>query len=117
MLAAIAGRLYALAPYFAKRPRLRLANQRSAWREPLRANLWTPLGARKASCVPSGIYNNGLDDRVGAALFGRKVRFQTPRYDDATVAGGQQDMRGQVRQQQASGPSTLGQVISNIFSS
>ena len=58
----------------------------------------------------------GLDDRVGAALFGRKVRFQTPRYDDETVASGQQDMRGQVRQQQASGPSTLGQVISNIFS-
>ena len=58
----------------------------------------------------------GLDDRVGAALFGRKVRFQTPQYDDGTVASGQQDMRGQVRQQQSSGPSTLAQVISDIFS-
>jgi L,D-transpeptidase YcbB len=58
----------------------------------------------------------GLDARVGSALFGRKVRFQTPRYDDETVASAQQDMRGQVRQQQASGPSTLAQVISNIFS-
>ena len=50
----------------------------------------------------------GLDDRMGAALFGRKVRFETPRYDDETVASRQQDMRGQVRQQQSSGPSTLG---------
>ena len=58
----------------------------------------------------------GLDDRVGAALFGRKVRFQTPQYDDGTVASGQKDMRGQVRQQQSSGPSTLAQVISDIFS-
>ena len=58
----------------------------------------------------------GLDDRVGAALFGRKVRFETPRYDDETVASRQQDMRGQVRQQQSFGPSTLVEAISNIFS-
>ena len=58
----------------------------------------------------------GLDDRVGAALFGRRVRFETPRYDDETVASRQQDMRGQVRQQQSFGPSTLVEAISNIFS-
>ena len=58
----------------------------------------------------------GLDDRVGAVLFGRRVRFEAPRYDDETVASRQQDMRGQTRQQQPSGPSTLVQAISNIFS-
>ena len=58
----------------------------------------------------------GLDDRMGAALFGRKVRFETPRYDDAPVASRQQDTRGQVRQQQSSGPSTLVEAISDIFS-
>jgi L,D-transpeptidase YcbB len=58
----------------------------------------------------------GLDDRLGAALFGRKVRFETPRYDDAPVASRQQDTRGQVRQQQSSGPSTLVEAISDIFS-
>jgi murein L,D-transpeptidase YcbB/YkuD len=58
----------------------------------------------------------GLDDRVGAALFGRKVRFETPRYDDEPVASRQQDMRGQGRQQQSSGPSTLAEAISDIFS-
>ena len=58
----------------------------------------------------------GLDDRVGAALFGRKVRFETPRYDDEPVASRQQDMRRQVRQQQSSGPSTLVEAISDIFS-
>ncbi len=52
----------------------------------------------------------GLDERVGAALFGRKVRFETPRYDDEPVAA------AQMPQQKASGPSTLAQVISNIFS-
>jgi murein L,D-transpeptidase YcbB/YkuD len=57
----------------------------------------------------------GLDDRVGAALFGRKVRFEMPRYDDEPVAGRQQDMRGQVHQQ-SSGPSTLVEAISDIFS-
>ncbi len=58
----------------------------------------------------------GLDDRVGAALFGRKVRFEPPRYDDEPVASRQQEVRGQVRQQQSSGPSTLVQAISDIFS-
>ena len=58
----------------------------------------------------------GLDDRVGAALFGRKVRFETPRFDEEPVASRQEDMRGQVRQQQSSGPSTLAEVISDIFS-
>ena len=58
----------------------------------------------------------GLDGRVGAALFGRKVRFETPRFDEEPVASRQEDMRGQVRQQQSSGPSTLAEVISDIFS-
>jgi murein L,D-transpeptidase YcbB/YkuD len=58
----------------------------------------------------------GLDNRVGAALFGRKVRFETPRYDDEPIASRQQDMRGQVRQRQSSGPSTLVEAISDIFS-
>ena len=51
----------------------------------------------------------GLDSRVGAALFGRKVRFETPRYDDEPVASQQQDRRPQASQ-------SLGDLISDIFS-
>jgi hypothetical protein len=51
----------------------------------------------------------GLDSRVGAALFGRKVRFETPRYDDAPVAS---------RQQSTTAPKSqnLADMISDIFS-
>jgi L,D-transpeptidase YcbB len=51
----------------------------------------------------------GLDARVGDALLGRKVRFETPRYDDEPVARAQMP-------QQSSGPSTLAQAISDLFS-
>jgi L,D-transpeptidase YcbB len=51
----------------------------------------------------------GLDSRVGSAIFGRKVRFETPRYVDAPVASQQQDRRPQVSQ-------SLGDLISDIFS-
>jgi hypothetical protein len=57
-----------------------------------------------------------LDGRVGAILFGRKVRFETARYDDDQVASPQPDMRGQTPQQQSSGPTTLIQAISDLFS-
>ena len=65
---------------------------------------------------PFAVAASELDDRVGAALFGRKVRFETPRYDDEPVTSRLQDVRGQARQQQSFGPSTLVEAISNIFS-
>ena len=49
----------------------------------------------------------GVDDRMGAVLLGKKVPFETPRYDEEPVASRQEDMRGQVRQQQSSGPINL----------
>jgi murein L,D-transpeptidase YcbB/YkuD len=52
----------------------------------------------------------GLDTRMGAELFGRKVPFVTPRYDDEIRA---------MRARQASGAptrSTLADAIANIFS-
>jgi murein L,D-transpeptidase YcbB/YkuD len=51
----------------------------------------------------------GLDTRMGAILFGRKVPFVTPRYDDEIRA-----MRA--RHGPASTPSTLAEAIANIFS-
>jgi hypothetical protein len=57
-----------------------------------------------------------LDSSVGAALFGRKVRFETPRYDDEALASQQQDRRAQAPQSQHSGAPTLGDLISDIFS-
>jgi len=56
----------------------------------------------------------GLDTRMGASLFGGKVPFVTPRYDDEIMA-----MRARPRQADPSRPSTgstLAEVISNIFS-
>jgi murein L,D-transpeptidase YcbB/YkuD len=55
----------------------------------------------------------GLDGPVGTALLGRKVRFETPRYDDEPV---QQDRRAQSFQGQTSGAPNLVDFISNIFS-
>jgi L,D-transpeptidase YcbB len=52
----------------------------------------------------------GLDTRMGASLFGGKVPFVTPRYDDEIRA-----MRARPRQADPSG-ATLAEVISNIFS-
>ena len=51
----------------------------------------------------------GLDSRVGAALFGRKVRFETPPYDVAPVASQPQGRRPQASQ-------NLADLISNLFS-
>jgi murein L,D-transpeptidase YcbB/YkuD len=56
----------------------------------------------------------GLDTRMGADLFGRKVPFVTPRYDDEIRA-----MRARHRPADPSGVpigSTLADAISNIFS-
>ena len=58
----------------------------------------------------------GLDGPVGAALFGRKVRFETPRYDDEVAASRQPDRRVPTPQGQYSGASTLSDLISDIFS-
>jgi murein L,D-transpeptidase YcbB/YkuD len=55
----------------------------------------------------------GLDAPVGTAVLGRKVRFETPRYDDEPV---QQDRRAQALQGQSSGAPNLGDLLSNIFS-
>jgi hypothetical protein len=51
----------------------------------------------------------GLDTRMGASLFGGKVPFVTPRYDDELRA-----MRA--RPGQSDPGLTLADVISNIFS-
>jgi murein L,D-transpeptidase YcbB/YkuD len=51
----------------------------------------------------------GLDSRVGAALFGRKVRFETPRYEDQPVASRQQDRPAPTSQ-------NLADLISDLFS-
>jgi murein L,D-transpeptidase YcbB/YkuD len=56
----------------------------------------------------------GLDARVGAALLGRKVRFETPRYDAQAIAGSEQDR--QPRQRQASGAPSIADAIADIFS-
>jgi hypothetical protein len=53
----------------------------------------------------------GLDTRMGAILFGRKVPFVTPRYGDEIKA-----MRTRHRPATASGASSLADVIANIFS-
>jgi L,D-transpeptidase YcbB len=55
----------------------------------------------------------GLDTRMGASLFGGKVQFVTPRYDDEIRA-----MRARQRQASSGAPtrSTLVDAISNIFS-
>lgn len=62
----------------------------------------------------------GLDARVGKALLGRDVRFKTRSYD-AEVAAILQEQRRKERQQRASqasasGPSSLVDAISDIFS-
>jgi hypothetical protein len=54
----------------------------------------------------------GLDARMGLNLFGRKVPFVTPRYDDEIRA-----MRARQRSTDpASTRSTLAEALSNIFS-
>ncbi len=54
-----------------------------------------------------------LDARVGRALLGRNVRFETPSYGAEVAAIQQQERR---RQTGGSGPPTLVDAISNIFS-
>ena len=53
----------------------------------------------------------GLDARMGAILFGAKVPFVTPRYDDEIRA-----MRTRPDPTASSGSSTLADAIANIFS-
>jgi murein L,D-transpeptidase YcbB/YkuD len=53
----------------------------------------------------------GLDTRMGAILFGTKVPFVTPRYDDEIEA-----MRTRHRPADPSGASSLADAIANIFS-
>jgi len=55
----------------------------------------------------------GLDARVGRALFGRKVRFETPSYDGEVAAIQQEERRKRTRQTTAP---TLADAISDIFS-
>ena len=57
----------------------------------------------------------GLDARVGEALFGRKVRFETPRYDDELMAL-QQNLPRQAGRSPGAGSTSLTDVISDIFS-
>lgn len=54
-----------------------------------------------------------LDARIGNALLGRKVRFRTPPIKSAPVASRQQSVRASSAQ---SGPQSLADVLSNIFS-
>jgi murein L,D-transpeptidase YcbB/YkuD len=53
----------------------------------------------------------GLDTRMGAILFGKKVPFVTPRYDDEIAA-----MRTRHRPAGSSGPPSLAEAIASIFS-
>jgi murein L,D-transpeptidase YcbB/YkuD len=53
----------------------------------------------------------GIDTRMGAILFGTKVPFATPRYDDEIKA-----MRTRHRPTASGGASTLAEAIANIFS-
>jgi len=53
----------------------------------------------------------GLDERMGALLYGRKVPFVTPRYDDEIKA-----MRTRHRPANPDGGSTLADAIASIFS-
>jgi murein L,D-transpeptidase YcbB/YkuD len=53
----------------------------------------------------------GLDTRMGAILFGAKVPFVTPRYDDEIRA-----MRARSRPAGLSGVPTLADAITNLFS-
>ena len=53
----------------------------------------------------------GLDARMGAILFGARVPFVTPRYEDEIRA-----MRERYRPAAASGTPTLADAIANIFS-
>lgn len=57
----------------------------------------------------------GLDARVGAALLGRKVRFETRSYDRGIMANSQDDA-GRRARQASSGPTSLTDVIADIFS-
>jgi murein L,D-transpeptidase YcbB/YkuD len=53
----------------------------------------------------------GLDTRMGAILFGKRVRFVTPRYDDEIKA-----MLTRHRPPTASGGPTLAEALASIFS-
>jgi hypothetical protein len=54
----------------------------------------------------------GLDTRMGEVLFGAKVPFVTPRYDDEIAAMRARDGPATA----SSGPATLADAIASIFS-
>jgi L,D-transpeptidase YcbB len=81
-----------------------------ATRIPVHMTYFTAMVDRQGNLQTFGdLY--GLDTRMGAILFGTKVPFVTPRYDDEIKA-----MQTRHRPAGASGASTLADVISNIFS-
>jgi len=84
-----------------------------ATRIPVHVTYFTAMVDRQGNLRTFGdLY--GLDTRMGAILFGRKVPFVTPRYDD--------EIRAMEARHRSADPSespsgsTLADVISNIFS-
>jgi hypothetical protein len=79
-------------------------------RIPVHVTYFTAMVDRQGNLQTFGdLY--GLDARMGAILFGRKVPFVTPRYDDEIRA-----MRTRHRPAAPSGAPTLADAIKNIFS-
>jgi murein L,D-transpeptidase YcbB/YkuD len=79
-------------------------------RIPVHMTYFTAMVDRQGSLQTFGdLY--GLDTRMGAILFGAKVPFATPRYDDEMRA-----MRARYGPAAASGASTLVDAIASIFS-
>jgi murein L,D-transpeptidase YcbB/YkuD len=81
-----------------------------ATRIPVHMTYFTAMVDRQGNLQTFGdLY--GLDTRMGAILFGTKVPFVTPRYDDEIEA-----MRTRHRPADPSGASSLADAIANIFS-
>jgi murein L,D-transpeptidase YcbB/YkuD len=79
-------------------------------RIPVHMTYFTAMVDRQGSLQTFGdLY--GLDTRMGAILFGAKVPFVTPRYDDEMRA-----MRARYGPPASSGASTLADAIASIFS-
>ena len=79
-------------------------------RIPVHMTYFTAMVNRRGNLQTFGdLY--GLDTRMGAILFGTKVPFVTPRYDDEI-----REMRTRYRPAAPSGVPTLADAISNIFS-
>jgi murein L,D-transpeptidase YcbB/YkuD len=79
-------------------------------RVPVHVTYFTAMVDRQGNLRTFGdLY--GLDTRMGAILFGKKVPFVTPRYDDEIRA-----MRARHGPADPSGAPTLADAIANIFS-